>query len=110
MLEESSGHIQQHNEASSLGNKKRLEKKANKKSSSLHGEEHPIVVNDLPSEALFTTKPKVVDLILFKGIHFNQSSLLSLTHRPKDLNLLPMSSLKLVKTRPLKFSKQNPYL
>lgn len=58
VLEESSGHIQQHNEASSLGNKKRLEKKANKKSSSLHGEEHPIVVNDLPSEALFTTKPK----------------------------------------------------
>jgi len=46
------------NEAFNLANKKRVEKKPSKKSSTLYVEERSVVVNDLPSEAMFTLKPK----------------------------------------------------
>jgi len=57
LVESNSVHIHS-NEAFNLANKKRVEKKPSKKSSTLYVEERSVVVNDLPSEAMFTHKPK----------------------------------------------------
>ena len=93
LVESNSVHIHS-NEAFNLANKKRVEKKPSKKSSTLYVEERSVVVNDLPSEAMFTHKPKVATLLLLpqttqRPLHFNFN-----TCRPKEMNLLLMSSLR----------------
>ena len=66
IFEANSGHGQpKETYNSSDQSKKKVEKKSNKKSSSLPREELP-TINDLPSEAMFTHKQKVMNFSLLQ--------------------------------------------